>query len=74
MAQTSAIVVIPGSFAPAHLYSTFVDKLQASGYPNVVTESLPSVGKREGKPAATMARRNNGRRRPSYLCDGERAD
>jgi len=55
MAQPPAILLIPGSFAPAHLYSTFVDELHSSGYPNVVTVSLPSVGKHEGKPAATMA-------------------
>jgi surfactin synthase thioesterase subunit len=55
MSQKPYIVLVPGSFAPAKLYTIFVEKLKAAGYTNVESLDLPSVGRREGKPAATMA-------------------
>ena len=49
-----AVVIVPGAFSPPTLYSTIVDQLTAYGY-EARTISLPSVGRRTGRPAATMA-------------------
>ena len=49
-----AIVIVPGSFSPAYLYSDVVDKLRENGYEAVV-ENLPSAARAPPQEAATMA-------------------
>ncbi|KAK5065026.1 hypothetical protein LTR84_000861 [Exophiala bonariae] len=47
------IVLVPGSFAPADLYTDFVEVIAKAGLETVVVDT-PSVGRREGKGPATM--------------------
>jgi alpha-beta hydrolase superfamily lysophospholipase len=46
MASHPAVVIVPGSFVPAHIYhaSGFVDKLKAAGYDTVEVIDLATVG------------------------------
>jgi pimeloyl-ACP methyl ester carboxylesterase len=48
------IVLVPGSFAKAYFYSGVADKLSEYGYETDTVE-LPSCGRRDPAPAATMA-------------------
>lgn len=49
----ATIVFVPGSFAPVDLYTDFVGVLEKNGL-EIVLVDTPSVGRREGKPPATM--------------------
>jgi pimeloyl-ACP methyl ester carboxylesterase len=49
----STVVVVPGSFSPSILYSDIIDQLSAHGY-EAVAVNLPSVGRRNKAPPATM--------------------
>lgn len=49
----ATIVIVPGSFAPADLYTEFVGVLSKHGLETLVVDT-PSVGRREGKDPATM--------------------
>ncbi|TLD09850.1 hypothetical protein PspLS_12035 [Pyricularia sp. CBS 133598] len=51
--MSPTLVIVTGSFAPASLYTEFVAVLKKHGVETVVISS-PSVGRREGKPAASM--------------------
>ncbi|KAI6550265.1 hypothetical protein MCOR03_009559, partial [Pyricularia oryzae] len=51
--MSPTLVIVTGSFAPASLYTEFVAVLKKHGVDTVVLSS-PSVGRREGKPAASM--------------------
>lgn len=48
------LVLVPGSFAPAAIYTGFVDLLRQHGLETVVV-STPSVGLRDGRPPASMS-------------------
>jgi len=49
----ATIVLVPGSFAPADLYTEFAGVLAKHGLETSVIDT-PSVGRREGKAPATM--------------------
>lgn len=49
----ATIAIVPGSFSPAHCYTTLTDRLTQHGVQSVVID-LPSVGRRDGKPPGTM--------------------
>lgn len=49
----ATLVLVPGSFAPADIYSDFVEVLTKNGVETIVIDT-PSVGRREGKGPATM--------------------
>ncbi|KAI6357365.1 hypothetical protein MCOR25_007668 [Pyricularia grisea] len=51
--MSPTLVISPGSFAPAALYTEFVAVLKKHGIESVVVSS-PSVGRHEGKPPASM--------------------
>jgi alpha-beta hydrolase superfamily lysophospholipase len=51
--KMATIVFVPGSFAPADIYTEFVEVLTKHGLETVVVNT-PSVGRREGKGPATM--------------------
>jgi surfactin synthase thioesterase subunit len=48
MSTTPAVVIVPGSFAPAKMYNGIASKFQSAGFDTVEVVELPSVG-REGK-------------------------
>ncbi|KAJ3550350.1 hypothetical protein NM208_g27 [Fusarium decemcellulare] len=50
----SVVVIVPGSFAPAKHYNSYVQNLAQHGIEAVVVDT-PSVGRREGLPPATMS-------------------
>jgi len=52
--QKPSIVIVPASFSPAYFYDNIVDQLTANGY-EAQTIELPSVGRKDGVPGATMA-------------------
>jgi hypothetical protein len=54
MAAKPAIVLVPGSFAKTSLYAQFVWLLHEAGYDRVEVVRMPSLGKRDPLPAATM--------------------
>lgn len=51
--KMTTVVLVPGSFAPADIYTEFVEVLGRNGLETVVIDT-PSVGRREGKGPATM--------------------
>jgi hypothetical protein len=53
-APKPAIVIVPGSFSPAPFYAITVDKLKAAGYTIVEVAQVPSIGRRDPEPPATM--------------------
>jgi pimeloyl-ACP methyl ester carboxylesterase len=48
------LVIVPGSFGPAKMYDGFVETLKHHDIKTVVI-STPSVGRKEGRPPATMS-------------------
>ncbi|KIW02508.1 hypothetical protein, variant [Verruconis gallopava] len=54
MASKPAIVLSPGSFSKVSLYAHFVYQLHQAGYDRIEVVRLPSLGKRDPLPAATM--------------------
>jgi len=52
--ENPTLVIVPGSFAPAHLYDGFVESLNRQNVKATVI-SAPSVGRKEGRPPATMS-------------------
>lgn len=48
------LVIVPGSFAPTKMYDGFVETLKGHDIRTVVV-STPSVGRKEGRPPATMS-------------------
>lgn len=48
------IIIVPGSFSPPHFYSKIVDELSSHGYETTAIH-LPSIGRRDPTPPATMA-------------------
>jgi pimeloyl-ACP methyl ester carboxylesterase len=50
-----ALVIVPGSFGPAKLYDDFLENLKRHDIKSVVVISTPSVGRKEGRPPATMS-------------------
>jgi hypothetical protein len=53
MPQKPTIVIIPGSFSPASLYSPIIDQLSNYGY-EAVSIDLPSIGRFQKPHPATM--------------------
>lgn len=52
--QKPTVVIVPGSFSPPSFYAEIINQLSGHGY-KAVTIDLPSVGRHEGAPAATLA-------------------
>jgi surfactin synthase thioesterase subunit len=49
-----ALVIVPGSFAPTKMYDEFVESLKSHDIKTIVINT-PSVGRKEGRPPATMS-------------------
>jgi hypothetical protein len=54
MATKPAIVIVPGSFAKVSFYAQFVWLLHEAGFDRIEVVKMPSLGKRDPLPAATM--------------------
>jgi hypothetical protein len=54
MAPKPAIVIAPGSFSKVSFYAQFVWLLHEAGYDRIEVVRMPSLGKRDPLPAATM--------------------
>jgi pimeloyl-ACP methyl ester carboxylesterase len=52
--ENPTLVIVTGSFAPAHMYDGFVESLNRQNVKAIVI-SAPSVGRKEGRPPATMS-------------------
>lgn len=48
------IVIVPGSFSPVPFYADIITQLTKDGYP-ALTVPIPSIGRRDPLPPATMA-------------------
>jgi hypothetical protein len=48
------IVIVPGSFSPVPFYAFIITQLTKDGYP-ALTIPIPSIGRRDPLPPATMA-------------------
>jgi hypothetical protein len=54
MATKPAIVISPGSFCRVSFYAGFISLLHEAGYDRIEVVKLPSLGRRDPLPAATM--------------------
>ena len=52
--ERPAILIVPGSFSPRHLYAGIIIHLESHGYETVFAQ-YPSIGRRDPLPPATMA-------------------
>jgi hypothetical protein len=54
MAPKPAIVISPGSFCKVSMYANFIHLLYEAGFDRIEVVRLPSLGRRDPLPAATM--------------------